>query len=170
MADEVEDVAATEATNSKATANIPIPASSSSNSRHRRTRTRDSGATSHFLVTDAPVIDILPASLPLTVQIPNGERVLSTHTYNLDMPHLPQKSRQGHIMPGLASHSLLSVTKLCNAGYKVEFTMIGCTITHRGRTIVCGKKCTRTGLWMIPIAAKANPNNGTITNQTPLLP
>ena len=52
----------------------------------------DSGATSHFLVTDAPVIDILPASRPLTVQIPNGERVTLTHTCNLDMPHLPQKA------------------------------------------------------------------------------
>ena len=93
----------------------------------------DSEATSHFLVTNAPVNDILPAANPLTVQIPNGERVTSTHTCNLDMPHLPEPARQGHIMPGLASHSLLSVTKLCNAGCTVEFTMIGCNITYRGR-------------------------------------
>jgi len=36
----------------------------------------DSGATSHFLVPDAPAIDILLASHPLAVQIPNGERVI----------------------------------------------------------------------------------------------
>ena len=118
----------------------------------------DSGATSHFLVTSAPVTDITPAISPLTVQIPNGERVTSTHTCNLDMPQLPQQARRGHIMPGLASHSLLSVTKLCNAGCKVNFSMIGCTISYRGQTVVCGKKCTTTGLWMIPL-----------TNTTPSL-
>ena len=127
----------------------------------------DSGATSHFLVTNAPVNDILPAANPLTVQIPNGERVTSTHTCNLDMPHLPEPARQGHIMPGLASHSLLSVTKLCNAGCTVEFTMIGCNITYRGRKIVCGKKCTATGLWMIPITDKPNAIQPTINQTSP---
>jgi len=99
----------------------------------------DSGARSRFLITNAPVIDIIPATTPMVIQIPNGERVMSTHTCNLDMPHLSKPARQGHIMPGLASHSLLSVAKLCDAGCTVEFTMIGCNITYRGKQIVCGK-------------------------------
>jgi hypothetical protein len=37
---------------------------------------------------------------------------------------------------------------LCNAGYKVTFTKIGCTISHCSKTILWGSKCTRTGLWM----------------------
>ena len=32
--------------------------------------------------------------------------------------------------------------------------MIGCTITYRGRILICGKKCTNTGLWMIPLINK----------------
>ena len=44
---------------------------------------------------------------------------------------------------------------LCNAGCIVKFTKIGCTITYRGRTIVCGHKCTRTGLWLIPLSEGA---------------
>ena len=44
---------------------------------------------------------------------------------------------------------------LCNAGCEVHFTKIGCTITYRGRTIVCGRKCTQTGLWMLPLAHQA---------------
>jgi len=36
--------------------------------------------------------------------------------------------------------------------------MIGCNITHRGKTIVCGKKCKTTGLWMIPITQKTPTN------------
>jgi hypothetical protein len=52
---------------------------------------------------------------------------------------------------GLASHSLVSVVTLANAGWEVHFTKIGCTITHRGKTILCGSKCMHTGLWMIPL-------------------
>ncbi len=40
---------------------------------------------------------------------------------------------------------------MCNAGCSVIFTKIGCTIIYLGRTIVCGHKCTWTGLWMIPL-------------------
>jgi hypothetical protein len=48
-------------------------------------------------------------------------------------------------------HSLLSIVAMCNAGCTVTFTKIGCTIVYRGRTIICGHKCMRTGLWMVPL-------------------
>ena len=84
----------------------------------------DSGATSHFLVADAPAHDVTKATTPITVQLPNGERINSTHTCNLPIPELPASARIAHVMPGLASHSLLSVVKLCNAGCDVAFTKI----------------------------------------------
>jgi len=77
--------------------------------------------------------------------------VRSTHTCTLDLPDLPAGARAAHIIPGLASHSLLSVVTMCNAGCTVTFTKINCTIVYRGRTIVCGHKCTKTGLWMVPL-------------------
>ncbi len=121
----------------------------------------DSGATSHFLTTDAPASNIIPASVPLISRFPNGDKVQSTHTCTLDLPDLPAGARAAHIIPGLASHSLLSIVTMCNAGCTVTFTKINCTITYRGRTIICGHKCTHTGLWMIPLRAHdsqaANP-------------
>ena len=111
----------------------------------------DSGATSHFLTTDAPATNIIPATVPLIARLPNGDKVQSTHTCTLDLPNLPPGARAAHIIPGLASHSLLSVVTMCNAGCTVTFTKINCTITYRGRVIICGHKCTRTGLWMVPI-------------------
>jgi hypothetical protein len=45
---------------------------------------------------------------------------------------LPAAAQQAHIIPGLALHSLVSVVTLTNAGCKVHFTKIGCTIMHRG--------------------------------------
>ena len=75
----------------------------------------DSGATSHFLVPDAPTINVQPALNPLHVTMPDGNSVSSTHTCELDLPQLPKQARLGHIIPGLSKHSLLSVIKLCNA-------------------------------------------------------
>ena len=82
------------------------------------------GATSHFLVTTAPITNITPARSPLNVKLPDGACVSSTHTCTLNLPQLPKRAREGHIIPGLASHSLMSVVKLCNAGCEVIFTNI----------------------------------------------
>jgi len=72
----------------------------------------DSGATSYFLVTEAPVVAIVLALNPLTVTIPNGFRVQSTHDCKLAAPELPEKERIGNIVPGLTSHSVVSVIQL----------------------------------------------------------
>jgi hypothetical protein len=121
----------------------------------------NSGATSHFLTTDAPTSNIIPASVPLIARLPNGDKVQATHTCTLNLPDLPAGARAAHIIPSLVSHSILSVFTRCNAGCTVTFTKINCTSTYRGCTIICGHKCTHTGLWMIPLRAHdsqaANP-------------
>ncbi len=110
----------------------------------------NSGATSHFLTTSAPATNILPTAVPIVARLPNGNRVHSTHTSTLNIPSLPPSAHVAHIIPGLPSHSLLTVVTMCNAGCTVTFSKIGCTIMYHGRAIVCGHKCTCTGLWMIP--------------------
>ncbi len=99
--------------------------------------------------------------MPLIARLPNGDKVQSMHTCTFNLPALPIGARAAHIIPGLASHSLLSVVTMCNAGCTVTFTKINCTIAYSGRTIICGHKCTRTGLWMVPLketnAQAANP-------------
>ena len=109
----------------------------------------DSGATSHFLVVDAPVDEVERTNRPINVRQPDGAIVTSTHTCSLQIPGLPREAKVGHIVPGLASHSLLSVVRLCNAGCHVTFTKIGCFVTYCGRVIMQGHKCTTTGLWMV---------------------
>ena len=123
----------------------------------------DSGATSNFLLSDAPVDEERCTQNPITAKLPDGKKVQSTHEGKLQLYHLPEKARWAHIMPGLRSHSLVSVVKLCDAGCEVHFTKIGCTITYRGRTIVCGRKCVRSGLWMIPITSV--PRNREMFNE-----
>ena len=121
----------------------------------------DSGATSHFLTSTAPATNIQPTTTPIIARLPNGERVTSTHTCTLYIPALPAAAHQAHIIPNLASHSLILVVMLCNAGCDILFTKIGCTILHRGCMVLCANKCTCTGLWLIPLAltATTTPSN-----------
>jgi hypothetical protein len=128
----------------------------------------DSGATSHFLMTAAPMTNIHPTSKLIIAQLPNGKRVHSTHTCTLDIPALPASAQHAHIIPGLASHSLISIVTLCNAGCNVVFTKIGCTITYHGKVILCGSKCACTGLWMIPLCP--TPPSSANNNLANLLP
>ena len=132
----------------------------------------DSGATSHFLVTDAPTTQRAVATNPLRVKLPNGDNIQSTHTCTIDINALPAAAREGHIIPGLASHSLLSVVKLCNAGCEVTFTKIGCIVKHNGRIVLQGYKCRRTGLWMVPIQphASGDPTSAPATIPTQMPP
>ena len=53
----------------------------------------DSGATSHFLVIAAPTTDRQEAKNPLSVKLPDGARMSSTHTCTLAIPELPVKAR-----------------------------------------------------------------------------
>ena len=115
----------------------------------------DSGATGNFLVTDAPLVDKRDTHEPLTVTLPDGSKVQSTHTGLLDIPRLPRAARLGHVIPGLSTHSLISVVTLCNAGCEVLFTKIDVTVKHRGSIVLTGKKCTRTGLLMDGTVGKA---------------
>ena len=92
----------------------------------------DSGATSHFLVTTAPITNITPASSPLNVKLPDGACVSSTHTCTLNLQQLPTRAREGHIIPVLASHSLMSAVKICNAGCEVIFTKFDCQVKTWG--------------------------------------
>ena len=93
----------------------------------------DSGASSHFLLSTAPVVEKRIAETPLTVTLPNGDIVSSSHIAELNLLLLPQAARTAHVVPGLASHSLVSVVKLCNAGCEVDVRDISCEIRYKGK-------------------------------------
>ena len=110
---------------------------------------------------------------PLTVSLPDGNKIHSTHTGLINIPRVPRCGRVGHVIPGLSKYSLVSVVVLCNAGCDVMFTKIGVTVKYRGRVVLNGKKCTRTGLWMVPLIDTSPPKieenttyDTTTTNKT----
>ena len=109
----------------------------------------DSGASSHFLVVDATATKVTPAKNPATVTTPDGSTLKSTHVRELDLPQLPMAARIGHVIPGLASRSLISVVQLTDHGCGVYFLKHCVTVTYRGRVVLEGARDINTKLWMV---------------------
>ena len=91
----------------------------------------DSGATAHFLVEGSPAVNVKKAKYPLQITLPNGKIINSTHTCNLDIPWLPSKMTEAHIVPGLTHSSLISTRKFCDAGCKVVFDEDECRVYYK---------------------------------------
>jgi hypothetical protein len=64
----------------------------------------------------------------------------------------------------MKNHSLISVTKLCNAGCEVIFNKNECVVKHKGNEVTRGTKNTSNGLWYIPLANDANAKPSAIDN------
>jgi hypothetical protein len=88
----------------------------------------DSGCTDHFLLVNAPCLNTFKSQNPLTVRLPNGATMDSSHTAALEIPELSYAASITHVSPGMANHSLLSVGQLCNEGYTVTFKNASVTI------------------------------------------
>jgi hypothetical protein len=86
----------------------------------------------------------------LTVRLPNGATMESSHTADLDIPELNAAALKAHVLPGMAHHSLLSVGQLCDEGYIVTFHQDTDTICNsENAKLLSGPRDVTTGLWRI---------------------
>ena len=113
----------------------------------------DSGATSHFITDDVThVLNKQTATNPITITLPDGATLRSTHTCELDIPTLRSSARQAHIVPGLAHTSLLSTAKFCDAGYTVTFDATSCQVRDGPTVVLQGQRDPSTTLWSLPLS------------------
>lgn len=111
----------------------------------------DSGTTGHYLSFDdkAVLSNLQPASKPISVKLPNGKIIASTHTGMLNLPLLPIAARLAHVFPQLTG-SLLSIGQLCDSGYKAVFDSTTVSINDTsGRSVLVGYRDQETRLYMI---------------------
>ena len=78
----------------------------------------NSGCSSHFLSATAPCNRKQATLYGLTVGLPNGTAMKSTHTALLPFPQLPLAARQSTIFPSLGNWSLLSIGQFCDSGFQ----------------------------------------------------
>jgi hypothetical protein len=109
-----------------------------------------SGCTGHFLLVNSPCLNKVKSRTPLTVHLPNGATMESSHTADLHIPELNAAASKAHVFPGMAHHSLLSFGQLCDEGYIVTFkrdTVILCN--SESSKLLSGPRDLNTGLWRI---------------------
>jgi hypothetical protein len=101
----------------------------------------------------------------LTVRLPNGATMESSHTAELDIPELNAAESKAHVFPGMANHSLLSVGQLCDEGCIVTFKQASVTICDSEKSqILSGPRDLNTGLWRIILKQTNNHIPESISN------
>ena len=113
----------------------------------------DTGTTGNFIsLPDAAVLlDVKPVVNGISVALPNGQIIISTHTATLNLPTLPLAARAAHIFPSLQG-SLLSIGMLTDAGLTAIYTSDAVTIQDAmGITVLSGYRSPSTRLWMIDL-------------------
>jgi hypothetical protein len=117
----------------------------------------DSGCTGHFLLVNAPCLNKVKSWTRLTVRLPNGATMESSHTAELDIPELNDAESKAHVFHGMVNHSLLSVVQLCDEGYIVTFKQAAVTICDsKNSQILSGPRDLNTGLWRINLQQTNN--------------
>ena len=97
------------------------------------------------------LLNIRPAINGISVALPNGDIITSTHTATLNLPSLPLSARAAHVFPGLTG-SLLSIGLLTDAGLTAVYTADAVTILDtNGSPVLTGQRSATTRLWMIDL-------------------
>jgi hypothetical protein len=101
------------------------------------------------------------AKHPLSINLPDGEVLKSTHTCNIIFLGLPTVLT-GHIMRGLTMASLVGIRILCKAGCQVIFTEEYCNVMYNGKLILRSYKDPQTDLWTLLITPDAIMQQSTV--------
>jgi hypothetical protein len=92
------------------------------------------------LLLNSRCIDKQPSSQPISVTLPNGDRIISTHKARLPFPHFPHGTINAHIFLALHGQALLSVITFCDAGCTPEFTVQEVNINYKGKAELVGTR------------------------------
>ena len=95
----------------------------------------DNGSTGNYVLIDTPYINQQVAVNPISVEISDGNKIVSTYTCNLNIPHLPLTVQQGHIFPRFPAGTLTSIGLSWDCGCTTHLDNCTITIMH-GSTIV----------------------------------
>ena len=91
------------------------------------------------------------ATDPITVRLPNGEKLQNTHECFLPIPQLPKGSITARIFLDLHTASLLPIGELCDAGCKATFLQYTLRIKYRKEIILTGVQNFSTGMWEVKL-------------------
>ena len=101
----------------------------------------------------------------MCIKLPYGEQIKSTHTFQIEIPWLPEGATRFHIVPGLAHTSLVYIKILCDAGCKIEYNASKCGFIFNQKIVWKGTREPTTGLLVLLLDPKhAYPEAKSQTN------
>ncbi len=86
---------------------------------------------------------------PLSITLPDGQKIKSTHVCNITIPRLPTIIT-GHIMPNMTTASIFGIRVLFKVGCKVLLNNNKCYVIYDGKVILTCYKDLTSNLWMLP--------------------
>jgi hypothetical protein len=135
----------------------------------------DSGCTSIFLSSTAPCTSKKTSHIPLSVNIPNGTSIYSSHMCDLLITDLPPQAWRAHILSGLVHNLLISVGQWCDNRCDITFKKEAVSVMKDGKCLMLGSQDSRSDLWRVDLkkskpAIKPACNHAHATrNQTELI-
>jgi hypothetical protein len=97
----------------------------------------DTGATSFFLTKGSPCQNKRCAQNPISIELPDGSKIMSIHVCDINIPGLPT-TLTGQIVPNMTTTSLFGIRILCKAGCQVLFDDDKCKVIYNGNVIRTG--------------------------------
>jgi hypothetical protein len=117
------------------------------------------------MLVNATCLNKVKSQNQLTVRLPNGTTMESTHTASLYIPELNRSALIAHIFPGMTNQSLLSVGQFCNESYSTTFRIDAVTICNSQEVqILKGARDLDTGLWRINLRKEYQQHPHEVTN------
>ena len=101
-------------------------------------------------MVDGPCTNLQPANPPISVRLPDGSTIASTHTGLVPLPYVPASACRTHVFPSIKSGSLLSIGQLCDVGCIATFDK-ATVVVRFGHKIVTQGTRTASGLWTVKI-------------------
>lgn len=112
----------------------------------------DTGATCTVWRTNASQVNHLPTHRPIHAQGPSGHPMRSSGKGRLNIPlpkNIPQDILDGHFLPALQNHSIISIGKIVDAGGICTFDRNKCSCHHPTEgTLITGNRGSN-GLWYL---------------------
>jgi hypothetical protein len=97
------------------------------------------------------VTNRIPTTSPISVLLPDGSSIRSTHTGELNLPQLPPAARLCHLFPHLTTGSLLSMGQLCDHDCTAIFTKTVLHVHFNGNLLLYGLRQGPIGHWVCTV-------------------
>ena len=96
----------------------------------------DTGTTGHFGLLTTPCTNIHKTKNSISVNMPNGSIIQSTHTVLLPLNNISKSARVIHLLPNLNNTALISISQLCDDRCSANFHGNMDTITKNNIVIM----------------------------------